>query len=119
MVAADEAGKTRAKHGRTKHEDAKQRGKQERAKARQEISKGQVRVRVTYLMSGTYAVSAITLICWLLWKESYDLALGVFSGVASTTATITAFWFGSRGSKRARAVEKVRRLAPTAPSPEA
>ena len=27
-----------------------------------------------------------------------ELALGVFSGLASTTAAITAFWFGSRGS---------------------
>lgn len=64
----------------------------------QKIRKSKVRVRVTYLMSVTYAVGALGLIAWLMATGSTDLALGVFSGVASTTASITAFWFGSRGS---------------------
>ncbi len=64
----------------------------------QKIRKSKVRVRVTYLMSATYAVGALGLIAWLMATGSTELALGVFSGVASTTASITAFWFGSRGS---------------------
>lgn len=65
---------------------------------RQKISKSKVRVVVTYLMSAAYAVAALGLIGWLMALGKTELALGVFSGVASTTATITAFWFGSRGS---------------------
>ena len=64
----------------------------------QKISKSKVRVRVTYLMSGAYAVGALGLIGWLMASGKTELALGVFSGLASTTASITAFWFGSRGS---------------------
>lgn len=65
-----------------------------------EIRKSRVRINVTYLMSATYAVGALTLIVWLMLSGKLDLALGIFSGVASTTATITAFWFGSRGSAK-------------------
>ena len=65
---------------------------------RQETNKSNVRGRVTYLMSVTYAVSAVTLMVWLMLRSEHGLALGVFSGVASTTATITAFWFGYRAS---------------------
>lgn len=64
----------------------------------QKISKSKVRVRVTYIMSVTYALGATGLIAWLMALGKTELALGVFSGVASTTASITAFWFGSRGS---------------------
>ncbi len=64
----------------------------------QKISKSRVRVCVTYLMSCTYAAGALGLIAWLMVDGETELALGVFSGVASTTASITAFWFGSRGS---------------------
>lgn len=67
-----------------------------------EIRKSRVRINVTYLMSATYAVGALTLIVWLMLAGKLDLALGIFSGVASTTATITAFWFGSRGSAKAK-----------------
>ena len=66
----------------------------------QEIRKSRVRVWVTYLMSVTYAVTAPGLIAWLMLAEQRDLALGVFSGLASTSAAIFAFWFGSRGSAR-------------------
>ena len=64
----------------------------------QKISKSKVRVRVTYIMSVTYAVGAVGIIAWLMALGKTELALGVFSGVASTTASITAFWFGSRGA---------------------
>ena len=69
---------------------------------KQEIRKSKVRVRVTYLMSITYAVTAVGLIAWLMYKDENELALGIFSGLASTSATIIAFWFGSRGSARTR-----------------
>lgn len=66
----------------------------------QEIRKSKVRVVVTYLMSGAYVVAALGTIAWLLFNDEVELALGIFSGLASTTAAIVAFWFGSRGSAR-------------------
>lgn len=69
-------------------------------KERQEISKSRVRVWVTYIMTGTYALAALGLIGWLMLAGKTELAIGVFSGVASTSASIIAFWFGSRGSTR-------------------
>ncbi len=48
-------------------------------------------------MTVAYVVTSIGLIGWLMWVDKSELAIGVFSGVASTTATIVAFWFGSRG----------------------
>ena len=68
------------------------------AEKKQQIRKSQVRVVVTYFMTAAYVVTAIGLIAWLMWLEKSELAIGVFSGVASTTATIIAFWFGSRGA---------------------
>lgn len=65
-----------------------------------EIRKSKVRVVVTYLMSGAYVLAALGTIGWLLFKDEVELALGIFSGLASTTAAIVAFWFGSRGSAR-------------------
>ena len=65
---------------------------------KQQIRKSQVRVVVTYFMTAAYVVAAIGLIAWLMWLDKSELAIGVFSGVASTTATIIAFWFGSRGA---------------------
>lgn len=66
----------------------------------QEIRKSQVRVWVTYIMTCTYAVAAVILVGRLMWQDKTDLAIAVFSGVASTSASIIAFWFGSRGSAR-------------------
>ena len=65
-----------------------------------DIRKSKVRIYVTYAMTTAYIVAALGLISWLMWQEKTELALGVFSGVASTTSAITAFWFGSRGSAR-------------------
>ena len=65
---------------------------------KQQIRKSQVRVVVTYFMTTAYVVAAIGLIAWLMLMDKSELAIGVFSGVASTTATIIAFWFGSRGA---------------------
>ena len=67
------------------------------AETKQQIRKSQVRVVVTYFMTAAYVVTSIGLIAWLMWVDKSELAIGVFSGVASTTATIIAFWFGSRG----------------------
>jgi hypothetical protein len=66
----------------------------------QEISKSRVRVRVTYTMTLAYAIAGLGLITWLMWAGKTELAIGVFSGLASTKATIVGFWFGSRGSAR-------------------
>lgn len=65
-----------------------------------DIRKSKVRVYVTYSMTAAYIVAALGLIFWLMLQQKTELAMGVFSGVASTTAAITAFWFGSRGSAR-------------------
>ncbi len=72
--------------------------KNSESQVQQDIRKSKVRVCVTYLMSLTYAVASLGLIASLMWLEKYDLTLGVFSGVASTTAAIFSFWFGSRGA---------------------
>lgn len=66
----------------------------------QEISKSRVRVRVTYAMSASYIFASLGLIGWLMYVGKHEMALGVFSGLASTKAAIIAFWFGSRGSTR-------------------
>ena len=68
------------------------------AEQKQHIRKSQVRVVVTYFMTTAYVLTSIGLIGWLMWVDKSELAIGVFSGVASTTATIIAFWFGSRGT---------------------
>ena len=66
----------------------------------QEMRKSRVRVWVTYTMTATYALASLYLIVWLLRTDKTDLAIGVFSGLASTSASIIAFWFGARGSAR-------------------
>ena len=70
----------------------------DRQKLEQEIRKSRVRVVVTYIMTVAYAVAGAGLVAWLMWVDKTDLAIGVFSGLASTSASIIAFWFGSRGS---------------------
>ena len=74
----------------------------QRMQHEQEIRKSRVRVWVTYVMTVAYAVAALGLVAWLMWVDKTDLAIGVFSGLASTSASIIAFWFGSRGSARRR-----------------
>ena len=65
---------------------------------KQQIRKSQVRVVVTYFMMGAYVFTSIVLVGWLMALNKPEMAIGVFSGVASTSASIIAFWFGSRGS---------------------
>lgn len=65
-----------------------------------DIRKSKVRVHVTYAMTGAYITGALGLIAWLMSQKETQLALGIFSGVASTTTAIIAFWFGSRGGTR-------------------
>ena len=67
------------------------------AEKKQRIRKSQVRVVVTYVMMGAYVFTSIVLIGWLMATDKPEMAVGVFSGVASTSASIIAFWFGSRG----------------------
>jgi hypothetical protein len=64
---------------------------------KQQIRKSQVRVVVTYSMMGAYVFTSIVLVGWLMVLNKPEMAIGVFSGVASTSASIIAFWFGSRG----------------------
>ena len=67
------------------------------AEKQQQIRKSKVRVYVTYFMTGAYVLTSIVLIGWLMVLNKPEMAIGVFSGVASTSASIIAFWFGSRG----------------------
>lgn len=69
----------------------------DRQKHEQEIRKSKVRVRVTYIMTVAYALAALGLMTWLMLVDKTELAIGVFSGLASTSASIVAFWFGARG----------------------
>ena len=77
----------------------------EKLKHEHEIRKSKVRVWVTYIMTAAYAVAAIGLIAWLMLVDQTDLAIGVFSGLASTSASIISFWFGSRGPARSQTQE--------------
>ncbi|WP_419166803.1 hypothetical protein [Candidatus Palauibacter sp.] len=77
-------------------------------KHEQEIRKSKVRVWVTYAMTLAYAIAALGLIGWLMVQQKTELAIGVFSGLASTSASIIAFWFGSRGSARTQDPEEER-----------
>ncbi len=63
---------------------------------KQNQKRSNVRINVTYGMAFVYGISATVLMGWLLWKGRVDLALGVFSSIASVTTGIMAFWFGSR-----------------------
>lgn len=67
-----------------------------------DLRKSRVRVRVTYGMSAAYGLGALGLITWLMWMGETEQAIAVFSGLASTTSAIMAFWFGSRGSTQQR-----------------
>lgn len=74
----------------------------EKQRLKQEIRKSKVRVCVTYIMTWAYALVAAFLVGLLIWRDKTELAIAVFSGVASTSASIIAFWFGSRGSARSQ-----------------
>ena len=65
-----------------------------------EIARSKVRIRVTYIMTVVYAVAALYIIYWLLDDNRVDFAIAVFSGIASTTASIIAFWFGTRQTQK-------------------
>ena len=65
---------------------------------KQQLRKSRVRVVVTYFMMGAYVFTSTILVGWLMVLDKPEMAIGVFSGVASTSASIIAFWFGSRGS---------------------
>ena len=67
----------------------------------QDVRRSNVRVRVTYMMSGAYVAAALGTIAVLLFHQKFEEALAVFTGLASTSAAIVSFWFGSRGSVRA------------------
>ena len=58
--------------------------------------RSRVRRRVTYAMTIVYSITAPGITAWLLWKGEIETAVAVFSGIASTTTGIIAFWFGNR-----------------------
>ncbi|WP_300033669.1 hypothetical protein [uncultured Roseobacter sp.] len=64
----------------------------------QEIRKSNVRIFVTYFVVGLYSVSAVGITIFLMATKQTELALGVFNGLATLSAGIAGFWFGSRGS---------------------
>lgn len=65
-----------------------------------EIARSKVRRVVTYAMTAVYSISAPGIVCWLLYEGETESALAVFSGIASTTASIIAFWFGNRQTQK-------------------
>ena len=64
----------------------------------QEIRRSNVRVYVTYGVTLTYCVVVAGLVFWLMKLDKFDLALGVFSGLASVATGVIGFWFGGRRS---------------------
>ena len=62
-------------------------GAHEHERRMNDIRKSKVRVRVTYMMTVAYIVGALGLIAWLMYQCKTELALGIFTGVASTTTS--------------------------------
>lgn len=61
-----------------------------------ECKRSAVRRRVTYGVISAYLFLAVVVAGWLMWKEKYDLVIGVLGGVAALAGSISGFWFGSR-----------------------
>ena len=61
-----------------------------------ESRKSNVRVVVTYAVTGAFLLAALFLI-WFLMKESkYEMAFSVFGTLTGVAGTIIGFWFASR-----------------------
>ena len=69
-----------------------------------EEARSKVRIIVTYIMAGVYALSAPSMVAWLLYQDKIESAIAVFSGIASTATSIIAFWFGTRQPQRSTRV---------------
>ena len=65
---------------------------------RQRVRKSNVRIVVTYFVVFTYCTGALGISAFLFAKGQYELGLGVFNGLATLSAGIAGFWFGSRSS---------------------
>ncbi|MEM9584948.1 MAG: hypothetical protein AAGA08_17680 [Pseudomonadota bacterium] len=65
---------------------------------RQRIRKSNVRIVVTYFVVFVYCTASVIFTAYLLWQAKYELALGIFNGLATLAAGIAGFWFGSRGT---------------------
>lgn len=61
-----------------------------------EKRRSRVRRVITYSAIGVYLFLSILVVCWLLWKNKYDMAIAVLGGVGSMAGSITGFWFGAR-----------------------
>ena len=70
------------------------------SKEKLEAARSRVRRIVTYIMTLVYAAAALYLIFWLLRKGQVEFAIAIFSGIASTAASIIAFWFGNRQTQK-------------------
>ena len=71
---------------------------QQVAAIRQKVRKSNVRIVVTYFVVFVYCMTASILTFVLLWMGKVELAIGVFSGLATLSAGIAGFWFGNRGT---------------------
>ncbi|MBN9887700.1 hypothetical protein [Salipiger abyssi] len=63
----------------------------------QRMRKSNVRIVVTYFVVFVYSLSAVGFSTLLFIRGEYELALGIFNGLATLSAGIAGFWFGSRG----------------------
>ncbi|MEL7092360.1 MAG: hypothetical protein AAFN94_11555 [Pseudomonadota bacterium] len=68
------------------------------SKLQHKINKSYVRIVVTYFVVFAYTVSAVGITIYLFTQGENELALSVFNGLATLSAGIAGFWFGSRGS---------------------
>jgi hypothetical protein len=62
-----------------------------------ERRRSRVRVNVTYMATVSFLATAVGIIFYLISCQKMDQALGVFASLASISAAILGFWFGSRG----------------------
>lgn len=75
---------------------AEEPGHLERERLEIEKRRSKVRRLVTYGAIYGYLFLAAVVVIWLMWKEQYEVAIGVLGGVAGLAGSISGFWFGSR-----------------------
>jgi flagellar basal body-associated protein FliL len=70
---------------------------------KQEITKSQVRVTVTYIATGFLFVVSTVLIIWFMIKDgenAKDDALAVFNTILPVATGIVTYWFATRSNKK-------------------
>lgn len=61
-----------------------------------ESRKSNVRVVVTYAVTGAFLLAALFLIVFLMKESKYEMAFSVFGTLTGVAGTIIGFWFASR-----------------------